>query len=75
MGNCNIDVVMDGEQTLEYLNCDTDDQEDKPDLILLDIGLPDISGLEIIKRLRSSSSCRRIPIIILSASDQETDTE
>ncbi len=75
MENCNIDVVMDGEQALEYLNCDTDDQEEKPDLILLDIGLPGISGLEVLKRLRGSASCRRIPIIILSASDQDTDIE
>jgi len=39
-----------------------------PDLILLDLGLPDLDGLEVIRRLRSSAA---IPVIILSARDQE----
>jgi two-component system, OmpR family, KDP operon response regulator KdpE len=42
----------------------------KPDLILLDIGLPDFSGLEVIKRVREWT---QTPIVILSARDQEGD--
>jgi two-component system KDP operon response regulator KdpE len=44
--------------------------DSKPDLILLDIGLPDISGLEVIQRVREWT---QTPIVILSARDQETD--
>jgi len=42
----------------------------RPDLILLDLGLPDVDGLEVIRRVRESS---QVPIIILSARGQEKD--
>ena len=42
----------------------------RPDLIILDLGLPDISGFEVTRRLREWS---QIPIIILSVQDEETD--
>ena len=45
-------------------------RDNKPDVILLDLGLPDIDGIEVIKNLRTWTS---IPIIILSARDQESD--
>jgi two-component system, OmpR family, KDP operon response regulator KdpE len=44
--------------------------EHPPDLILLDIGLPDISGFEVIKQIRGWSS---VPIVVLSARGQEAD--
>jgi len=44
--------------------------EQPPDLILLDIGLPDISGFEVIKQIRDWSS---VPIVVLSARGQEAD--
>ena len=42
----------------------------KPDLIILDLGLPDMDGVEVVKELRAGSS---VPIIILSARSQECD--
>jgi Response regulator receiver domain len=39
----------------------------RPDLILMDIQLPDISGLEVTRRLRGDERCRRIPIIAVTA--------
>src|SRR5882672_8985428 len=42
----------------------------KPDVVLLDLGLPDLEGLEVLKRLREWS---RVPVIILSVRDREDD--
>lgn len=42
-------------------------QRKKPDLVLLDIRLPDISGLEIYRKLRADESLRHIPIVFFSA--------
>ncbi|WP_128514190.1 diguanylate cyclase [Tabrizicola thermarum] len=42
-------------------------QRERPDLILLDLGLPDISGLEVLQRLRRNPACRDMPVIALTA--------
>ena len=39
----------------------------RPDLILLDLHLPDISGEEVLSQLRQSPDCRQIPVVVLSA--------
>lgn len=41
-------------------------REEHPDLMLLDLGLPDIPGLEVLRRLRSDPACRDIPVIALA---------
>ena len=53
-----------GEEALEAINFH------RPDLILLDLGLPSMSGLEVIKRVRAQSN---LPIIVLSVKDTEHD--
>lgn len=45
--------------------------EERPDVIVLDLGLPDIDGKEVIERLRHSGD--RVPIVVLSARDRETE--
>jgi DNA-binding response OmpR family regulator len=45
-------------------------RQDRPDLILLDLGLPELDGLEVTRRLRRDSG---VPIIVLTARDEETD--
>jgi two-component system phosphate regulon response regulator PhoB len=48
-------------------------QDEPPDLIILDIMLPDLDGLEVCRRLRRQEKTRRIPIIMLTARTQEVD--
>ena len=44
-----------------------------PDLVLLDVGLPDMSGLQVSKQLRKLYSRRELPIVMLTAKDQPVD--
>ncbi|MBN2575917.1 MAG: response regulator [Deltaproteobacteria bacterium] len=48
-------------------------REQRPDLILLDLMLPDVSGLEICRNLKSDASLRSIPVIMLTARSEEID--
>jgi two-component system alkaline phosphatase synthesis response regulator PhoP len=48
-------------------------EEDQPDLVLLDLMLPDLDGLEVCRRLKRRESTRDIPIIIISAKGEEAD--
>ena len=48
-------------------------QNDPPDLILLDIAMPDISGYEVCKKVNADDALKDIPIIFLTARDQEQD--
>lgn len=65
---CNYDVfcAFDGNEALQLIN------KIKPDLILLDILLPDINGYELCKTLRRSGEFKTIPIIFLTASTSES---
>jgi len=49
-------------------------EQEKPDLVVLDLMLPEIDGLEVCKRLRSSPETARLPIIMLTAKAEESDT-
>lgn len=51
----------DGENLLETLN------KERPNLIIMDLSLPKVSGLELIKKIRSNSNHKHIPIIAVSA--------
>lgn len=75
--DCRVEVVRDGEEALDFVFCSGRyaDREptDKPALVLLDIGLPGISGLEVLRCLRENKESRRIPVVILSTSDEDSD--
>lgn len=72
-----IKVVRDGEEALEYLwntgrHADRE-ARDLPRLVLLDLQLPGIGGLEVLRRLRERPDTRRVPVVILTTSDDESD--
>lgn len=76
IGN-NIFVVRDGAQALDFLFCTNSyadrDPYDLPHLILLDIKLPKIDGLEVLRRLRADKRTHLLPVVMLTSSKEEQD--
>jgi CheY-like chemotaxis protein len=72
-----IDVVRDGQQALDYIFRQGEfahrDGPELPAVILLDIGLPRISGLDVLAKLREQSQTKLLPVVILTSSDEERD--
>ena len=68
-GGYDIRTAADGEETLRKV------QEFRPDLILLDVMMPKISGFEVCKRLRADPATRDIAILMVTALDQASDVE
>jgi two-component system, chemotaxis family, response regulator Rcp1 len=69
-----IHVVSDGVEALAYLRREGRFAESiRPDMILLDLNLPKKSGLEVLQEIKEDMSLRRIPVIMLSTSQAETD--
>jgi two-component system response regulator len=69
--------VLDGEQALDYLfarGSFTDPVKNpRPNLILLDLRLPRVDGLEVLRTIKTTPHLLRIPVVILTSSDAETD--
>ena len=63
-------------QALEYLECRGEFEHRDPvdpSLIILDLGLPDGSGLDVLEHLRNDPAKRHIPVVVLSVSDKDAD--
>ena len=65
-------VVRDGEEALNILFKDSKESY-KPDLVLLDLKLPKVDGLEVLRQVKSHSETQLIPVIILTSSREEND--
>lgn len=65
-----IRVARDGAEALEFLY---GSEARLPDLILMDLKLPKVSGLEVLERIRKEPTTRTIPIVVLTSSDEERD--
>jgi CheY-like chemotaxis protein len=72
-----IHVTRDGEEALDFLFCRGAhahrDCEKPPRLVLLDLKLPKVDGLEVLRQLKSDPRTKAIPIVILTASREERD--
>ena len=67
-------VAEDGEEAFQWIErADNDSQASCPELLLLDLNLPRRSGPEVLRRVRASPLCGRIPVIVLTSSDSEKD--
>lgn len=76
LGNT-VHVARDGQEALDYLNGEGDyaDRETYPlpDIVLLDLKLPRIDGFEILRRIKGTGCLKRLPVIILTSSEEEGD--
>jgi CheY-like chemotaxis protein len=72
-----IAVARDGVEALEYLFCTGKyidrDIANKPSVVLLDLKLPRIDGLEVLRRLRSDPRTQFLPVVVLTTSSEEGD--
>lgn len=69
----NIVRTTSGEDALRLLGLAAEGSVPKPDLILLDLQLPGVSGEKVLERIKTTQHLRSIPVVILSCSDSETD--
>lgn len=72
-----IHVARDGEQALEFLFCNGAHAErcfsPPPKLVLLDLKLPKVDGMEVLRRLKGDARTKTIPVVILTSSREERD--
>lgn len=69
-------VARDGQQALDYLQCTGDyagRPQGNPALILLDLKLPKIDGLEVLRRIRADARLKSTPVVIMTSSREERD--
>jgi two-component system response regulator len=72
-----VDVVQDGEEALDYLFCRgayaDRSPADAPRVVLLDLKLPKVDGIEVLRALKQNPLTRAIPVVVLTASREERD--
>jgi len=66
-------VMRDGAQACEFIFGAERSSEGYPALILLDLNLPKVSGLEVLQRIRATEATRMLPTVILTSSKQDED--
>lgn len=70
-------VVRDGVEALDYIFCKgkyaDHDPKELPQVVLLDLKLPKIDGLEVLRKIRANEQTKLLPIIILTSSREEKD--
>jgi two-component system, response regulator len=72
-----IHVARDGAEALDFIFCHgryaSRNIQDRPRVILLDIKLPKVDGLEVLRQLKADSAARLIPVVMLTSSQEERD--
>lgn len=71
-----VDHVMDGQAAMDYLHRTAGHEgARRPDLVLLDINLPKLSGHEVLERIKADTGLRAIPVVMLTTSASEKDRQ
>ena len=71
-----IDIVRDGQEALDYLfykGAYEQRERVKPAFVLLDIKMPKIDGIQVLKAIRESNEYKNLPVVILTSSQMESD--
>lgn len=70
-------VATDGAQALDFVFCTGDykdrDMKSPPKVILLDLKLPKVNGIEVLRKIKSDERTKVIPVVVLTSSEQEKD--
>lgn len=71
-----VEWVKDGQQALDYLfrqGAYADRNSNLPQLVLLDLKMPRVSGIEVLKIIKSDSRTRKVPVVVMTSSQEERD--
>ena len=72
-----IQIARDGEEALNFIFCEGNHSsrriEDTPKVILLDLKLPKVDGLEVLRRLKGDPRTRSIPVVVMTSSKEQND--
>ncbi len=71
--DCRLVVASDGKEALDRLFGPQSDANPLPALILLDLKMPKVDGLEVLRRVRADPRTRRLPVVVLTSSLEEQD--
>lgn len=73
----NIQIAQDGQEALEYLFCEGKykdrDPDKKPTVVLLDLKLPKLNGIDVLRQMRSDPRTMLIPVVVLTSSSEDED--
>ena len=71
-----VTVVRDGQQALEYMRCEgpyKDRPHGNPAIVLLDLKMPKVDGIEVLRQIRTDAKLRTTPVVMLTSSREEKD--
>ena len=72
----NVTWVKDGQEALDYLfreGAYADREDVPPRLVLLDLKMPKIDGIEVLRQIKADERTRRIPVVVMTSSEEESD--
>jgi two-component system, response regulator len=70
-----VEVATDGEQAVERLARSRYEPGGRPHLVLLDLKMPRMDGLEVLRRVRADEAARGLPVVVLTSSERQEDRE
>ena len=68
-----IKVARDGAEAIDYMNGIVEGRNAVPQLVLLDLKLPKVEGLDVLRNIRAADKTALLPVVVLTSSDEERD--